>query len=171
MRSRLPDFLTLPSSTLLTCRARPISSTLTFLALNENEEVRAATFKFSIFASALSSSSARPSQKYSFSGSALMFANGSTAIEGVTRSRPVVNSSLGREAGRFIVADSDSEASEARAATSSVPSRRQNFSVSSVSTRLQVGQRFIFGVRRLDAALLIPVNYEDYCSDKNDRLW
>src|SRR5438132_3236958 len=138
MRTRLPDFLTLPSSTLLTCSARPISSTLTFLPLNENEDVRAATFKLSIFASALSSSSARPSQKYSFSGSALIFANGSTAIEGVTRSRPVVNSSLGREAGRFIVADSDSEA-----ATSSVPSRRQNFSVSSVSTRLHVGQSFI----------------------------
>src|SRR5258705_10219643 len=141
MRSRLPDFLTLPSSTLLTCRARPISSTLKFLALNENEDVREASFKFSIFASALSSSSASPSQKYSFSGSVLMFTNGSTAIEGVTRSRPVVSSSLGREAGRAIVADL---VSEARAAVSSVPSRRQNFSVSSVSTRLHVGQRFIF---------------------------
>src|SRR5258705_12740196 len=141
MRSRLPDFLTLPSSTLLTCRARPISSTLAFLDLNENEDVRAATFKFSIFASALSSSSASPSQKYSFSGSVLMFANGSTAIEGVTQSRPVVISSLGRDTGRAIVADSNSEAS---AATSGVPSRRQNFSVSSVSTRLHWGQRFIF---------------------------
>src|SRR6267378_639144 len=153
MRSRLPDFLTLPSSTLLTCRARPISSTLTFLALNENEDVRAATFKFSIFASALSSSSASPSQKYSFSGSVLMFANGSTAIEGVARSRPVVISSLGRDAGRAIVADSNSEAS---AATSGVPSRRQNFSVSSISTRLHVGQRFIFGVRRIDALFQFP---------------
>ena len=140
MRRRLPDFLTLPSSTLLTCRARPISSTLAFLALNENEEVRAATFKFSIFASALSSSSANPSQKYSFSGSVLMFANGSTAIEGLTRSRPVVISSLGREAVRAIGADSDSEAV---AATRSVPSVRQNFSASSVSTRLHWGQRFI----------------------------
>ena len=69
-----------------------------------------------------------------------MFANGSTAIEGVTRSRPVVVASLSREAGREIVADSDSEAA---AATSGVPSARQNFSVSSVSTRLHWGQRFI----------------------------
>src|SRR6266404_5988336 len=153
MRSRLPDFLTLPSSTLLTCRARPILSTLAFLALNENEDVRAATFKFSIFASALSSSSASPSQKYSFSGSALMFANGSTAIEGVTRSRPVVISSLGREAGRVIVAGSDSEA---KAATSSVPSRRQNFSVSPISTRLHVGQRFISKIQCLFRGGLLP---------------
>src|SRR5882672_12966248 len=165
MRSRLPDFLTLPSSTLLTCRARPISSTLAFLPLNENEEVRAATFKFSIFASALSSSSASPSQKYSFSGSVLMFANGSTAIEGVTRSRPVVSSSLGREAGRAIVVDSDSEA-----ATSSVPSRRQNFSVSSVSTRLHVGQRYIFGVRRIDGAFSISTGImKTVVQDESDR--
>src|SRR5258705_13952024 len=124
MRSRLPDFLTLPSSTLLTCRARPISSTLKFLALNENEDVRAATFKFSIFASALSGSSASPSQKYSFSGSVLMFENGSTAMEGGTRSRPGVSSWLGWEEGRVIFADSDSDD---EAATRSVPSRRQNF--------------------------------------------
>src|SRR6266576_4830832 len=143
MRTRLPDFLTLPSSTLLTCSARPISFTLTFLPLNENEDVRAATFKLSIFASALSSSSARPSQKYSFSGSALIFAKGSTAIEGVTRSRPVVISSLGREAGRAIVADSGSEVA---AVTSGVPSTRQNLSALSVSTRWHWGQRFIFGI-------------------------
>src|SRR5712671_1705855 len=169
MRSRLPDFLTLPSSTLLTCRAQPISSTLTFLPLNENEEVRAATFKFSIFASALSSSSASPSQKYSFSGSVLMFANGSTAIEGATRSRPVVNSSLGREAERFIVADSDSES---KAATSSVPSRRQNFSDSSVSARLHDGQRFICGVRRSETAFSISTGImKTVVQDESDRLW
>src|SRR5258706_1870242 len=160
MRSRLPDFLTLPSSTLLTCRARPISSTLTFLPLNENEDVRAATFKFSIFASAFSSSSASPSQKYSFSGSVLIFANGSTAIEGVTRSRPVVNSSLGRESGRFIVADSDSES---KAATSSVPSSRQNFRVSSISTRLHVGQRFISKIQSLvKGGLLRAIIFQEY---------
>src|SRR5260370_21633229 len=161
MRSRLPDFLTLPSSTLLTCRARPISSTLAFLALNENDEVRAATFKFSIFASALSSSWVRASQKYSFSGSVLMLANGSTAIEGVTRSRPVVISSLGREAGKAIVADSDSEAA---AATSGVPSRRQNFSVSSVSTRLHVGQRFIFGAQAASWCSFLRTVWRRYAS-------
>src|SRR5438093_1645890 len=58
-----------------------MSLTFAFLPLNEKAEVRAATFKSSIFARALSSSSARPSQKYSFSGSALMFVNGSTAME------------------------------------------------------------------------------------------
>ncbi len=58
-----------------------MSLTFAFLPLNEKAEVRAATFNSSIFASALSSSSARPSQKYSFSGSALMFVNGSTAME------------------------------------------------------------------------------------------
>src|SRR5437660_132447 len=37
-----------------------------------------------------------------------------------------------------------------------VPSARQKASASSVSTRLHWGQRFIFGVLRLDAALLGP---------------
>src|SRR5437667_2566641 len=152
MRSRLPDFLTLPSSTVLTCRARPISSTLTFLPLNENEDVRAATFKFSILASALSSSSARPSQKYSFSGSALILTNDNTAMEGALRSRPVVTSSMGPEAGSAIVADSDSSAV---LTVSGVPSTRQNFNVSSLSTRLHWGHRFIFGVLRLSRLFLL----------------
>ena len=49
--------------------------------VNEKVDARAATFSPSIFVSAVSSSSARPSQKYSLSGSVLMFENGNTAIE------------------------------------------------------------------------------------------
>jgi hypothetical protein len=63
-----------------------------------------------------------------------------------------VISSLGQEVGRDIVADSDSEA-----ATSSVPSVRQNFSVSSISTRLHWGQRFIF-VTQADELAIFPAN-------------
>jgi hypothetical protein len=55
---------------------------LTFFPLNENADVRAATRNASILASAFSISSASQSQKYSFSGSALMLTNGSTAMEG-----------------------------------------------------------------------------------------
>jgi len=49
--------------------------------LNENAEVRAATSSSLISASELSSSSARPSEKYSWACSPLMFTKGSTAIE------------------------------------------------------------------------------------------
>src|ERR1700758_1433636 len=49
--------------------------------LNEKEEVRAATCSSLISARELSSSSVRPSEKYSWSLSPLMFTNGSTAIE------------------------------------------------------------------------------------------
>src|SRR5262245_47697185 len=141
MRRRLPDFRTLPSSTVFTFSALPISLMLVFLPLNEKVDVRAATFKSSIFDSAFSSSSANPSQKYSFSGSALMLTNGSTAIEGVVLSLPVVTASIGWEPGSEIVADSDSDTVSR---TSVVPSTRQNFSASLLSMRLQVGHRFIF---------------------------
>ena len=65
----------------LTLNLAPISLTLTLLPLNENADVRAATFRSSIFDRAFNSSSARPSQKCSLSASALMFVNGKTAIE------------------------------------------------------------------------------------------
>ena len=52
-----------------------------FFPLNENADVRAATCRPGSCVSALMISSAMPSLKYSFSGSVLMFANGSTAIE------------------------------------------------------------------------------------------
>src|SRR6266404_5013247 len=42
--------------------------------------------------------------------------------------------------------------SDEESLTSAVPSARQKTSASSVSTRLQVGQRFMFGVLRLVAA-------------------
>ena len=80
---RLPDFRTLPSRMVFGLSARPISLMFTCLLLKAKADVRAATLRPSIFAKAFSSSSARPSQKYSFSGSALMFLNGSTAIDGV----------------------------------------------------------------------------------------
>src|SRR5260370_3111343 len=144
MRNRLPDFLTLPSSTLLTCRARPISSTLTFLPLNENEDVRAATFKFSIFARAFSSSSANPSQKYSFSESALMLTNGRTAIEGWLSSCCVGSSAL-RGGTESLRVEEDSELGESL--TKRLPSARQNASLSSFSTRLHWGQRFIIKIK------------------------
>ncbi len=49
--------------------------------MNANAEVRDATWSDCTFISALMISSAIPSVKYSFSGSALMLANGSTAID------------------------------------------------------------------------------------------
>ena len=75
----------LPSSTLVTPSVLAMVPTSTVLPLNENADVRAATFSASIFDSALSSSSARPSQKCSLSTSALMLANGSTASDVMAR--------------------------------------------------------------------------------------
>ena len=49
--------------------------------LNANDEVREATCKPGTLASALMISSVIPSLKYSFSGSALMLASGSTTID------------------------------------------------------------------------------------------
>src|SRR2546427_6592823 len=50
-----------------------------------NAEVRAVTLSPGMWVSALMISSARPSLKYSFSLSALIFANGKTAIDGSRR--------------------------------------------------------------------------------------
>jgi hypothetical protein len=52
-----------------------------FFPLKENADVRAATRRPASWVSALMMSSEMPSEKYSFSGSPLMLANGSTAIE------------------------------------------------------------------------------------------
>ena len=53
----------------------------TSLPLNENDEVRAMTRSCGTWASRLSSSSDRPSEKYSCSWSELMLTNGSTAMD------------------------------------------------------------------------------------------
>src|SRR5215471_7222757 len=81
MRNRLPERRTLPSRTVLTFKARPISLTLVPVPLNEKAEVRAATLKSLILASEFKSSSDNPSQKYSLSGSLLTFTKGKTAID------------------------------------------------------------------------------------------
>ena len=60
----------------------PITRRSSCFPLNANEEVRPVTFKSGFFARTLSNSSVKPSEKYSFSGSGLMFANGSTAMAG-----------------------------------------------------------------------------------------
>ena len=51
------------------------------MPLKENAEVRAATRRFGSWVNALMISSEIPSEKYSFSGSPLMLAKGSTAME------------------------------------------------------------------------------------------
>jgi hypothetical protein len=72
---------TLPSSNVATSSLRPIVRTSSFDPLNWNDDVRAVTRRPLIFDSTPSSSSARPSEKYSSSALALRLANGSTAIE------------------------------------------------------------------------------------------
>src|SRR5437588_3042088 len=144
MRTRSPAFLTLPS-TVFTFKAALISLTFVFLPLNENADVRAATFKVSIFASAFSSSSANPSQKYSFSESAPMLTNGRTTIEGWLSSCCVGSPAL-RGGTESLRVEEDSELGESL--TKRLPSARQNASASSVSMRLHWGQRFISSTRR-----------------------
>ena len=65
---------------MLTPSFSPICRTSTSLPLKANDEVREATCMPGTLASALMISSVMPSLKYSFSGSALMLASGSTAI-------------------------------------------------------------------------------------------
>src|SRR5689334_21217316 len=81
MRRRLPILRTPPSRTVETFSLRPISPMSSFFPLNANDEVRDATRSDWIRESALMISSAMPSAKYSFSGSALMLANGRTATD------------------------------------------------------------------------------------------
>ena len=81
MRTRAPCLRTEPSSTCATSRLRAISPTDCLPPLKAKAEVRDATLRPSTADSTLSSSSEMPSAKYSFSGSGLMFENGSTAIE------------------------------------------------------------------------------------------
>src|SRR5215470_2119773 len=142
-----------------TFRAVPISLTFRFLPLNENEEVRAATFKSSIFASAFSSSSANPSQKYSFSASALMLTKGRTAIEGLPASCDVGSSPLRDNEGRVNVAEDSASAAPFKRRA---PSTRQNASASSLSTRLHVGQRFM--VSRQCGSVRAQCSREDFRS-------
>ena len=80
-RSRVPARRTLPARTVATLSFSPTSRTSASLPLKAKAEVRAATRRPSTLLSALISSSVMPSEKYSFSRSALMFTNGSTAID------------------------------------------------------------------------------------------
>ncbi len=80
-RRRRPDLRTLPSRTVATLRARAISRTSSRRSRKANDEVRDATRSASSLDSELMISSAMPSAKYWFSGSALRLAKGSTATE------------------------------------------------------------------------------------------
>ncbi len=81
IRSRVPAFRTVPSSTAETLSIAPMVRTSSRRPLNANTEVRDATTRPSTLASALISSSVIPSLKYSFSGSALALTKGRTAID------------------------------------------------------------------------------------------
>src|SRR5438552_17264485 len=70
-----------------TFRSCPISATPSDFHLREKVEVLAATLRVGIRESALMMSSVIPSEQYSLSGLALIFANGRTAIEGCSVSR------------------------------------------------------------------------------------
>jgi len=79
-RRALPDLRTLPCRT---CRTRSFDAMVLMsvvVPLNENDDVRDVTRRAGFRASTVSSSSERPSEKYSWSGSGLMFTNGRTAI-------------------------------------------------------------------------------------------
>src|SRR5688572_7771156 len=75
------DFRTLPSRTYATGSFRAMSAIFVSLPLYANDEVRAITFRSGSFTSKFSTSSLKPSEKYSCSGSELIFTKGSTAID------------------------------------------------------------------------------------------
>ena len=72
---------TLPSKTVRTRSFSPIARMSSLAPLNANADVRDATRSEGMELNAFRISSAMPSQKYPFSGSALRFTNGNTAIE------------------------------------------------------------------------------------------
>ena len=84
MRRRFPALRTLPSSTVLASNFRPTSLRSSALPLNAKEDVLDTTLSSSIFVRSLRISSDIPSQKNSCSSSVLIFANGSTAIDGLS---------------------------------------------------------------------------------------
>ena len=98
----------LPSSRHVTPSVLAMVPASTALPLNEKADVRAATFSASIFDSAFSSSSARPSQKCSSSTSALMLANGSTASEVSVGASGWTRSAATRNAGTAVAVDDSS---------------------------------------------------------------
>ncbi len=83
MRARLPARRTLPSSKVATFSRRPMAATVSPVPRNWKDELRAATRRPRILASMSSSSSARPSEKYSCSSSRLRFTKGNTAMEAI----------------------------------------------------------------------------------------
>ena len=85
-RTRVPDFRTLPSSTVATFNLSAIVGISTVRPLKLNAEVREATRSPGIFARMFSNSSLSPSAKYSLSGSRPMFTKAKTAIDGIASS-------------------------------------------------------------------------------------
>ena len=83
MRTFLPSFRTLPSRILLTFSFSATVRRSSFLPLNWNDDVRAATRSPGIRTRWFKSSSDSPSEKYSCSLSELMFTKGITAMEAV----------------------------------------------------------------------------------------
>src|SRR5262245_16416054 len=102
MRSRLPPFLTEPSSTYRTPSSRPTCLMSTALPLYVNEELRAIKNHQRMHDSPVMMSSTRPSAKYSCSGSPLMFWNGSTAIDGLSGNG---SGTCGTAAGETVASD------------------------------------------------------------------
>ena len=82
-RTRLPALRTLPSTTYWTPNSRATAGTRTGLPLWTKAELREITSRSRKRDSSVMMSSVRPSAKNSCSGSPLMLANGSTAIEGL----------------------------------------------------------------------------------------
>src|SRR5687767_10389208 len=78
MRKLFPAFLTLPSSTVFTFSRLPTSRISSDDDLNLKDDVLEATCRLGKHARLLISSSARPSQKYSWSLSGLISRNGRT---------------------------------------------------------------------------------------------
>jgi hypothetical protein len=86
IRTREPALRTLPSRIVATLSFRAAVGMSTGTPLKLNADVRDATRNPRIFDRTLSSSSARPSAKYSLAASSLMLTNGSTAIDGASAS-------------------------------------------------------------------------------------
>ncbi len=82
MRSLFPERRTLPSTTAVTFSLAPISRRSCLPPLKRKAERRQATRNPLTWASAVMTSSAIPSHRYSWSFSGLMSANGSTATAG-----------------------------------------------------------------------------------------
>src|SRR2546428_511911 len=155
-RTRSPALRTLPSRSVVTPSVRAISRVSTARPLNWNDELRAATCSPEMPPRALSSSSAMPSQKKSWSLAALRSEKERTAIEGTATATASSDGCLSFSAGRCCTQARTTPTGNPTARTARLRKSPKYRSMSAAESRQLIGGKRAqpLGRRRLDVRLL-----------------